>query len=209
MEKRTSKRHARRLKVRFGEKGSTPVFSHSGFTHDVSMTGLFVVTGQRPKLRTRMHLELTLPGERPLYLEGVVTRQVLVPPELRQVLSAGFGVRLLTGPELIGELVPAMNGMTAAVKEEPFLLSFADAASWKAAVEKDFKRGGLFMWTRKTVVQNMIVTVAFDLMFLQHQLAFEARVVHANPGPDGRTGVGLMFVDAAAAVASLTATLSH
>lgn len=209
MEKRTSKRHARRLKVRFGEKGTNPIFSHSGFTNDVSATGLFVVTGQRPKLGTRMHLEVTLPGELPLFIEGVVTRQVLVPPELRQVVRAGFGIRYLQGQELIAELVPAMKEMNAAVKEEPFVLSFADAASWRAAVEKDLKRGGLFVWTRKTVEQNMIVTVAFDLMYLQHQLAFEARVVHANPGPDGRTGVGLMFVDAAAAVASLTATLSH
>ena len=209
MEKRISKRHARRLKVRFGEKGANPIFSHIGFTNDVSATGLFVVTGQRPKLGTRMHLEVTLPGELPLFIEGVVTRQVLVPPELRQVVRAGFGIRYLQGQELIGELVPAMKEMNATVKEEPFVLSFADAASWRAAVEKDLKRGGLFVWTRKTVEQNMLVTVAFDLMYLHHQLAFEARVVHANPGADGRTGVGLMFVDAEAAVASLTATLSH
>lgn len=209
MEKRTSKRHARRLKVRFGEKGTQPGFSHSGFTHDVSATGLFVVTGQRPKLRARMHLEVTLAGEQPLYLEGVVTRHVLVPPELRQVLTAGFGVRLLRGPELMGELVPSMNTLNTGARDESFVLSFRDAASWRAAVEKDFKRGGLFVWTRKPVVQNMIVTVAFDLAFLRHQLEFDARVVHANPGSDGRTGVGLVFVDTAAAIASLCATVDY
>jgi hypothetical protein len=205
MEKRRSKRHARRLKVKFGEKG-TATFPHSGLTNDVSATGLFVVTGQKPKPGTRLHLEVTLPGELPLFIEGVVTRQVLVPPELRQVVKSGFGIRYLSGTELMAEIVPAMS---APHKEDPFLLTFADEASWQAAVEKDFRRGGLFVWTRKTVAQNMIVTVTFDLLFLQRQLAFEARVVHTNTGPDGRIGVAMIFVDAPAAIAALTSTIGH
>lgn len=203
MEKRRSKRHGRRLKVKFGEKG-TSVFPHSGFTNDVSATGLFVVTGQRPAPGTRLHLEVTLPGELPLFIEGVVTRQVLVPPELRSVVKAGFGVRFLVGTELMAELVPAM---TNTAKEDPFLLTFPDEEGWRAAVEKDFRRGGLFVWTGKKVAENMIVSVTFDLLFLRRQLAFEARVVHTNTGSDGRTGVALMFVDAPAAIASLTSTV--
>ncbi len=203
MEKRRSKRHAKRLKVRFGEKG-TATFPHSGLTNDVSATGLFVVTSQKPKPGTRLHLEVTMPGELPLFIEGVVMRQVLVPPELRQVVKAGFGIRFLLGSELMAELVPAM---TSQAKEDPFLLTFAEKDEWRAAVEKDFKRGGLFVWTRKAVAQNMIVTVTFDLIFLRRQLAFEARVVHTNAGADGRTGVSLMFVDAPGAIASLTSTL--
>lgn len=203
MEKRRSKRHAKRLKVKFGEKG-TSTFPHNGLTNDVSATGLFVVTGQSPRPGTRLHLEVTMPGELPLFIEGVVMRQVLVPPELRQVVKSGFGLRYLQGSELMAELVPALAG---AVKEDPFLLTFAEQDAWRTAVEKDFKRGGLFVWLRKSVAQNMIVTVTFDLIFLQRQLAFEARVVHTNAGADGRTGVSLMFVDAPGAIASLTSTL--
>ncbi len=203
MEKRRSKRHARRLKVKFGEKG-TSTFPHSGLTNDVSASGLFVVTSQKPKLGSRLHLEVTLPGELPLFLEGVVMRQVLVPPELRQVVKSGFGIRYLLSSELMAELVPAM---TSPVKEDPFLLTFAEEDAWRDAVDKEFKRGGLFVWARKTVAQNMIVTVTFDLIFLRRQLAFEARVVHTNAGADGRTGVSLMFVDVPGAIASLTSTL--
>lgn len=203
MEKRRSKRHGKRLKVKFGEKG-TATFPHSGLTNDVSATGLFVVTGQTPKPGTRLHLEVTMPGELPLFIEGVVARQVLVPPQLRQIVKSGFGVRYLLGSELMAELIPALS---TPAKDDPFLLSFVDEEAWRAAVEKDFKRGGAFVWTRKTVAQNMIVTVTFDLLFLNRQLAFEARVVHTNPGTDGRTGVALMFVDAAGAAAALTATL--
>lgn len=204
MEKRRSKRHARRLKVRFGEKGSIG-FAYSGLTNDVSASGLFVVTSQRPKPGTRMHFEVTLPGELPLFLEGVVMRLNLVPPELRQMLKAGFGARFLQGSELMNELVPTMS----TTRDEPFVISFADETAWRAAVERDFKRGGVFVWTTKPVTQHMVVTVTFDLPFLSRQLAFDARVVQINPGADGRTGVAMMFVDPPAVIASLTSTLSH
>jgi hypothetical protein len=204
-EKRRSKRHARRLKVRFGEK-TTHEFPHSGLTNDVSATGLFVVSSHNPKAGTRLHLDITLPGELPLFVEGVVARQVLVPPELRTVVKAGFGVRYLLGAELMAELVPAM---TTLIKDDPFTLTFTDEAAWHAAVEKEFKRGGAFVWTHKTVAQNTIITVTFDLRFLGRQLAFEARVVHTMPGPDGRIGVALMFVDPIGAAAALSSTMGH
>jgi hypothetical protein len=202
-EKRRSKRHARRLKVKFGEKG-TAVFPHTGLTNDVSATGLFVVSSHNPKPGMRLHLEVTLPGELPLFMEGVVARQVNVPPELRQVVKSGFGVRYLMGSELMAELVPAMSNP---VKDDPFTVTFTDDTAWRAAVEKEFRRGGAFVWTQRTVAQNTIITVTFDLRFLGRQLAFEARVVHTMPGADGRFGVALMFVDPVGAAAALDATL--
>jgi hypothetical protein len=203
-EKRRSKRHARRLKVRFGEKGSA-AFTHSGLTNDVSATGLFVVSGSNPKPGTRLHLEVMMPGELPLFIEGVVARQVIVPPELRTVVKSGFGIRYLLGSELMAELVPAM---TAPVKDDPFTLTFTDDATWRAAVEKEFRRGGAFVWVNRHVAQNTIISVTFDLRFQGRQLAFEARVVHTMPpGPDGRFGVALMFVDPAGAAAALTSSL--
>lgn len=202
-EKRRSKRHARRLKVRFGEAG-TVGFPHSGLTNDVSATGLFVVSSQTPKPGTRLHLEVMMQGEKPLYLEGVVSRLVLVPPELRQIMKAGFGLRYLLGTELMAELVPSINQVR---RDDPFTLSFADEASWRAAVDKEYKRGGAFVWSPKPAATNTIITVTFDLQFLERQLAFEARVVHVMPGPDGRHGIALMFVDPGGAAASLTSTL--
>lgn len=202
-EKRRSKRHARRLKVKFGEKGTT-AFPYSGLTNDVSTTGLFVVSSHNPRPGTRLHLEVTMPGELPLFIEGVVARQVMVPPELRQVVKSGFGVRYLLGAELMAELVPAMFSP---LKDDPFCLTFLDEPSWREAVEREFKRGGAFVWAQQTVAQNTIITVTFDLRFLSRRLAFEARVVHTNPAPDGRYGVALMFVDPAGAAAALNSTL--
>lgn len=202
-EKRRSKRHARRLKVRFGESGSAG-FSHSGLTNDVSSTGLFVVTSANFKPGTRLHMEVTMPGEVGLFVETVVARQVIVPPELRQVVRAGFGVRYLLGTELMAELVPALS---APRRDDPFWLSFDEPEAWRAAWEKELKRGGCFVWSSKPVAQNTIVKLTVDLRFLGRTLAFEARVVHAMPGADGRHGVALMFVDPAGAAAALSATL--
>lgn len=128
-EKRKSKRHGRRLKVRFGES-NVGGFPHSGLTNDVSTTGLFVVTGQTPKPGTRLHLEVMLQNEKPLYVEGVVARLVLVPPELRLIMKAGVGVRYLLGHELLSELSPALSPPK---KDDPFTLTFDDEASWRAA----------------------------------------------------------------------------
>jgi hypothetical protein len=111
MEKRRARRHARRLKVRYGEEGKG--FHHIGLTSDVSATGMFVRANSSPKPGTRVHLEVTLPGEVQLFVEAVVARQVLVPP-LRQ---------------------PAKKG-------NPFALAFDDPATWKAAWEREYSRGG-------------------------------------------------------------------
>jgi hypothetical protein len=203
MEKRRARRHARRLKVRYGEKGKG--FNHIGLTSDVSATGMFVLANSSPKPGTRVHLEVTLPGEVQLFVEAVVARQVLVPPELRQVVKSGFGVRFLTGTELMAELVPPLR--EPAKKGDPFTLAFDDPATWKAAWEREYSRGGAFVWSDTPVPANSTVMLTFDLKFLGRTLAFEARVVHVAPGADGRHGVALMFSDVAGATAALRATL--
>lgn len=203
MEKRRARRHGRRLKVRYGEKGKG--FSSTGLTNDVSATGLFVLANSSPKPGTRVHLEVTLPGEVQVFIEGVVARQVVVPPELRQVVKAGFGVRFLLGTELMAELVPPLR--EPAKKDDPFTLVFEDPTTWKAAWDREYSRGGVFVWSDKPAPANSIVMLTFDLKFLSRTLAFEARVVHVMPGADGRHGIALMFNDVAAATAALGATL--
>lgn len=202
-EKRKAKRHSRRLKVRFGEAGSSG-FPHSGLTNDVSSSGIFVVTSQTPNPGTRLHLEVTLHGERPLYMEGVVARLVKVPPELRQVVKAGFGVRYLHGAELMHEMVPATQ---APKSDDPFVLTFDDEDTWKAALEKEFKRGGAFVWCPKPVAPNSVVQLTIDLRYLGKRYQFDARVVHVMPGPDGKHGVALMFLENAMATQTLAKTV--
>lgn len=203
MEKRQARRHGRRLKVRYGEKGKG--FTSTGLTNDVSATGLFVLANSSPKPGTRVHLEVMLPGEVQVFIEGVVARQVVVPPELRQVVKSGFGVRYLLGTEVMAELVPQLRDP--AKKDDPFTLVFEDAASWKQAWDKEYSRGGVFVWSPRPLPPNSTLILTFELKHLGRTLAFEARVVHVMPGADGRQGIALMFSDVAGATAALGATL--
>ena len=113
MEKRKNRRHAKRLRVRFGEAD----FTQQGFSSDVSATGMFVQTLSIPKLGTRLHIEVTFDGEQRLFFEGVVARQKIVAAELRHVLKGGFGVRFLAGVDLLPEMVPSLKTKTPRVGE--------------------------------------------------------------------------------------------
>ena len=172
-------------------------------TNDVSTTGLFVVSSTPMRPGTRVHVEI-LTATTSLFVEGTVARQVIVPPELRPVVRAGFGLRYLSGAELLGELVPAMNP---ARPDDPFWISFDDEGAWSQAFEKEFIRGGCFVWSSKPIASNTLVKVTVDLRFIGRTMAFDARVVHVMPGEGGRHGVALMFTDAPGTTAALAATL--
>jgi len=198
-EKRRARRFTRRLKVRFGEKGRP--FSHSGLTNDVSATGMFVSTTTAVKPGTRLHVEVTTAEETLIFFEGVVARQVVVPPELRTLMRPGFGLRFLTGTELMSELLPGLKDQT------HLQVVFDSVESFRDAWERELKRGGAFLWAEKAYPLNSIVTVEFDFAFANRRLAFESRVVHVVPDQQGRHGMAFMFLDVNNATAALGALL--
>lgn len=196
MEKRRHRRYSRRFRVRFGEKG----FTQQGFTGDVSATGMFVVTSPVPKLGTRLHVEVSMDNERTLFFEGMVARMALVAPELRSVMKGGFGLRFLTGAELMAEMVPHLRD------PRRLVLTYQSSEELLAAYEKELKRGGAFVWTDREHQPNSIVNLEIDAAFSGRQLAFECRVVHVVTEP-GRWGVALMFLDPNAALAGISGLL--
>jgi Tfp pilus assembly protein PilZ len=195
MEKRKTRRHTRRLRVRFGEHE----LGQSGFTSDVSSSGLFVVTSSPVNLGQRLHVEVTVDTDRRLLFEGVVARLTIVPQELRQVMKGGFGLRFLTGAELMAEMVPHLKDKVR------LTITYPTAESFKRAWLADLQRGGVFAWSEKEQPLNSILFVELDLAFAQRLLSFEARVVHVVPGEDGRFGVALMFLEQQAALQALQA----
>lgn len=194
MEKRRHRRYAKRFRVRYGEKE----LDRTGFTGDVSATGMFVMTNHQPKLGTRMHAEVTLDPERHLVVEGVVARLAIVAPELRGVMKGGFGLRYLTGAELMAEMVPHLRDKTRLV------LSYGSREAFVDAFEKELKRGGAFVWSTTEQKADTILALEIDAVFCGRMLAFETRVVHVVPGADGRWGLGLMFLDPTAALNGLS-----
>jgi hypothetical protein len=141
-------------------------------------------------------------NERMLYFEGLVARMTLVAPELRSVMKGGFGVRFLTGAELMAELVPHLRD------PRRLQLTYTSAEMLHEAFEKKLKRGGVFVWSPNEHAVSSIVNIEIDAVFCGRQLAFEARVVHVVPEP-GRYGMALMFLDPNAALAGISGLLGR
>lgn len=198
-EKRKSRRFARRLKVRFGEKDRP--FHYNGLTGDISATGMFVSTTASIKPGTRVHVEVTTTENLLMFFEGVVVRQVVVPSELRGVVKAGFGFRYLSGIELMAELVPSLKDQT------HLQVVFPSAEALKDAWDRELNRGGAFLWADRAYPLNSIVVVEFDLPFVGRRLAFESRVVHCVPEQQGKHGMAFTFLDIPQATAALSSIL--
>ncbi len=194
MEKRKNRRYSKRFKVRFGVKE----LSATGFTNDISATGMFVVTTAMMSLGSRVHVEVTMDANEKLFFEGAVARLTLVAPELRQIMKGGFGLRFLTGAELMGEMVPHLRDRTRIVLTYPTLKGFQNA------YEAELRRGGCFVWTATHYPVNSIVHLEIEADFVNRNVAFECRVMHVVSGEDGRFGTALMFLDAASADAGLS-----
>lgn len=90
-EKRDIKRNKKRLKVRFGVDYPKRV----AFTEDVSMNGLFIISGQPERPGTKILLEITLPSEEQVIARGLVCWAKKVPPNLVRIANkGGMGVRI-------------------------------------------------------------------------------------------------------------------
>lgn len=88
------KRAARRSKRRFLVEFETTLSKVTGFTHDVSRTGLFVRTNRIPRLGKILRAVLHLPGGKQVNVNGTVVRIFRASSTLSSVVPSGFGLRL-------------------------------------------------------------------------------------------------------------------
>lgn len=105
-ERRNADRFARRLDLRYWRgSGAQPL---SGFTTNVSATGMFLATTQVLQPGERVRVELLDPKNGAM-LEGQVVRVHRVTMALRHVDTPGAGVRFLPPEELVAAIVPAVR----------------------------------------------------------------------------------------------------
>jgi Tfp pilus assembly protein PilZ len=91
-EKRVMRRLRRRLSLRFGI--DAPV--RMAFTEDVTDHGMFIKTTNLYPPGTRIAIELILPGEKRVRLQGMIRWSKKVPPTMiHLVRKAGIGVKIL------------------------------------------------------------------------------------------------------------------
>ncbi len=103
-ERRIHPRYPRRIEVRFWRQGEAQ--AHSGFTVNISRTGVFLGTGFLLAPGERVRVEIVDPA-RGFMAEGRVVRVHRVAQALRHVDQAGVGIRFLQPEELVEELLPA------------------------------------------------------------------------------------------------------
>ena len=93
--------------MRFWRRGNPQV--HSGFTVDVSKSGIFLGTAQTLDPGERIRLEL-VDRDRSFMVEGQVARVHRVSLALRHIEQSGVGVRFVTPAELLQEMMGTRKG---------------------------------------------------------------------------------------------------
>lgn len=94
-ERRSFPRKKRRFLVEFSLLGA----SCTGFTYDVSPTGIFVRSIQLPKPGTLLTANLRLSASKRVAVRGRVVRSHRVPLALARLVPSGFSMRLSEMPE--------------------------------------------------------------------------------------------------------------
>src|SRR5262245_28949433 len=94
-ERRGFVRKKRRFLVEFQVQGS----SYTGFTYDVSPSGIFVRSARLPKPGSLMTASLHVSEGRRIAVRGRVMRSYRVPPALARVVPSGFSMQLSDTPE--------------------------------------------------------------------------------------------------------------
>ncbi len=90
MERRLSKRKARRVQVKFWDTADR--VPRSGYTINVSPTGLFVGTNRPLPPGRKVSLSISL-DDREIDLDGTVVHAARVSPLLQRLRPSGMGVR--------------------------------------------------------------------------------------------------------------------
>jgi hypothetical protein len=90
----------------------------TGFTEDISPTGMFVRSTHIPEPGLTVSLKLQLPEGRGLRIRGTVVRCDRVPANLSRFVASGFGVRLKEAPEEYFQLLAQLFGLRLRDKRE-------------------------------------------------------------------------------------------
>ena len=107
MSRRRAVRRARRVQVYFWKRGEpTP---YSGYTTNISMTGMFIATNSPMPQGTRIRIEV-VDQDRGFVVEGVVAHARKIRGDMARLNHSGMGVRFLTVEELVRELIPSAVG---------------------------------------------------------------------------------------------------
>lgn len=189
MNQRSAVRVPRRVKALFGPPGAP---AQTGFTQDISETGLFITASQLPRLGSTITVKLESGSAPPASVMGEVVRHVTVPPELRSVKRHGFGLRLLSDRGPVHALLGGANASA-----EP-TLRFERPDDFRATRERELTRGGLTFRACRALNLDDRVRVLVTFAFAPGHVPVAGRVVHCRP--EGSAWVAILVMDEPAAM---------
>ena len=217
MDKRQTPRYKRRIQLRFWSADDRN--PRKGFTHNVSVSGMFIASTSPFKPGTRIFVEIPTTIEK-LVLQAEVRNAARVDPMLQKVKPSGMGIRFLTVEELMAELLklkkspideeiePAEEEAEAEAEESQELqgtvlaVDFATPHDFANIYERDIKYGGLFIPTAEPVEEEDLVVVEFRFDWdsstaVRVQASVIKKFAAAEGSATGETvsGVGVAFSD--------------
>lgn len=210
-DRRPAKRHRRRLSARFRPAGSTRELT--GFTTNISATGMFLATRHTLATGTRVRVELL--GEHGFVVEAEVVWVQVQPLAMRGVRPSGMGLRFVPIERLIREAIGAPKVEEPEAPESStevphFRVAFKDTDQFLRVLDRDLQTGGLFLLTDRALEVEDPVTVEIvppgDAAAV---VRCEAKVVFTGDprGQDGgrnlMAGVGVEITDREAVLARL------
>lgn len=107
-------RRPRRVQVQFWRRGEPQAYT--GYTTNISMTGMFLATNSPQPPGTRLRIEV-IDGLHGFMVEGVVAHARKVRGDMMRLTHPGMGIRFLSVEDLVRELIPVIPGETEAIPE--------------------------------------------------------------------------------------------
>jgi PilZ domain len=108
------KRFSTRRKRRYLVEWIAEEIVCTGFTEDISPTGIFVRSAFIPRVGAVLAMQLLLPDGGKLKVRGRVVRSHRVPQQMRSVYPSGFAIRLSEAPEEYFRLLASLFNLTIA-----------------------------------------------------------------------------------------------
>jgi Tfp pilus assembly protein PilZ len=182
-DRRKTARRRCRVRVRFWNDE----LEGSGFTCDISSSGMYIETDMKLEQGTRLHFELKLETGA-FFAEGVIARTIKVHRTVRPVMKPGVGVRFMDLTEAIRKVsneTPPHDGLE---------LDLSDIAKLATVYVRDIKRGGLFVTVEKPPEVESTVTIRVLLPEPHGFIEVRGVVIHVMEDPSG-VAINLLEVD--------------
>jgi hypothetical protein len=199
VERRRNQRRIKHVQVRFWRRSDpTP---QSGYTTDISPTGMFITTNNPLTSGERLRVEV-LDRDCSFMIETVVARSAKVDQHLQAFKKSGMGVRFMSIDELVGDLL--RGGKAGPVDEEAppkngiYPVRYPTPEAFVQAYKRDISTGGLFVATRYPAELDSRIVVEIHLPATgpgepPPPMRFPARVVQRfSPVSEGGVGTNLM-----------------